>query len=567
MQRRSGSGKGLARISPPNHRLTGMGPDATKHMNRWNQRVLGVTNRIWAIILGFVLLIALSRIISFSTHTNAGSFTTEGLVPKNYLHEANYLIGNSSEAANPFDFCPVFGPGDDIAKKYGLVPLAQSRLHLGSGGRVHRVIHKALLGQPVTISVLGGSVSACHAAGDDPLSSRCYPSRFFQWWSSVFPHPASELTNGAMRRTNSGYFGFCSSHHIPEYTDLVILEFDVDDEGSQRAMEHFELLVRSILDRPDQPAVVILGHFSAQTHQTYGFAGPDHWHNVVAQFYDVPHISIKPILYPSYMSNPELIKPYFADPILATPTGHELLTDVLVSYFQSQICSAWSTAGGHSYETIPILMSHGYLPGADTHLFGGIGARKGAAVPEPPRPVDDGAEAEKKHALALAQAESQPVPIYPELRIPPVRINTRPREPRPFEEVAPFCASANDLVNPSHPPAGSSPLLTAGYYWYSSLPTSRLRVPIKVGAGDVGIYFLREPMSRIGEGSEIECWVDDNFGGAVIIENAGDVSDGVPTLAVIDQFVTRGSHFIECVLLGEEGQSVPPFKIIGVFAT
>lgn len=445
---------------------------------------------------------------------------------------------------------------------------------------MHRVIHKALLGQPVTISVLGGSVSACHAAGDDPLSSRCYPSRFFQWWSSVFPHPASELTNGAMRRTNSGYFGFCSSHHIPEYTDLVILEFDVDDDGTQRAMEHFELLVRSILDRPDQPAVVILGHFSAQIHQVYGFAGPDHWHNVVAQFYDVPHISTKPILYPSYMSNPDLIKPYFADPILATPTGHELLTDVLVSYFQSQICSAWSTAGGHSYETIPILMSHGYLPGADTHLFGGIGLRKGAAVPEPPRPVDDGAEAEKKYAQALAQAESQPVPIYPELRIPPVRINTRPRESRPFEEVAPFCASANDLVNPvppslfygsgwaaAHPPTGSSPLLTAGYYWYSSMPTSRLRVPIKVGAGDVGIYFLREPMSRIGEGSEIECWVDDNFGGAVIIENAGDVSDGVPTLAVIDQFVTRGSHFIECVLLGEEGQSVPPFKIIGVFAT
>jgi hypothetical protein len=136
-----------------------MGPDATKLNNRWNQKVLGVTNRIWAILLGFVLLIALSRIISFSTHTNA-SFTTEGLVPKNYLHEANYLIGNSSEAANPFDFCPVFGPGDDIAKKYGLVPLAQSRLHLGSGGRVHRVIHKALLGQPVTISVLGGS-GAC----------------------------------------------------------------------------------------------------------------------------------------------------------------------------------------------------------------------------------------------------------------------------------------------------------------------------------------------------------------------------------------------------------------------
>lgn len=161
MQRRLGSGKALARISPPNHRrLTGMGPDSSKHTNRWNQRVLGVTNRIWAIILGFVLLIALSRFILFSNHTSAGSFTTEGLVPKNYLHGVNNPIGNSSEVANPFDFCPVFGPKDDIAKKYGVVPLSQSRLHLGSGGRVHRVIHKALLGQPVTISVLGGS-SAC----------------------------------------------------------------------------------------------------------------------------------------------------------------------------------------------------------------------------------------------------------------------------------------------------------------------------------------------------------------------------------------------------------------------
>lgn len=72
-------------------------------------------------------------------------------------------------------------------------------------------------------------VSACHGAGDDPLSPLCYPSRFFQWWLKAFPHPASELTNGAMRRTNSGYFGFCSAHHVPENTDLVIVEFDVDD--------------------------------------------------------------------------------------------------------------------------------------------------------------------------------------------------------------------------------------------------------------------------------------------------------------------------------------------------
>ncbi|KAH7883102.1 hypothetical protein F5I97DRAFT_1815056 [Phlebopus sp. FC_14] len=586
MQRRFGLGKGLARLSNASQqRLTGMRRDPANH-SRWHQRYLGVPNRIWALLGIFVSIVALTRYVLPSYHYRPPPLTTVGLVPKNYLHEASYFAANTSEVEgqstwNPFMFCPVFGPADDIAEKYGVMALTQSRLHLGSGGRVHRVIHKALLGQPIVVSVLGGSVSACHGAGDDPLSPTCYPSLFFQWWLSVFPHPASELTNGAMRRTNSGYFGFCSTHHVPENTDLVIVEFDIDDPGDQRGMENFELLVRSLLDRPDQPAVVILGHFSPQIHQAYGFAGPDHWHNIVAQFYDVPHISAKPVLYPSYMSNPDLIKPYYADAMLANSQGHELLADVLISYFQSQICAAWSTVRGHSFETIPIMLAPGYNPGMslDTHLFGGVGARKGAAAPEPPKANAENADTGKK-ALQPAVHESHPVPIYPELHIPPVRINTRPQSSRPFEEPAPFCASANDLVNPvppslfygsgwsaAHPPQGTSPLLTVGYYWHSSMPLSKLRVPIKVGAGDVGIYYLKEPIRDVEQGSQIECWVDDNFGGAVIIENSGDVASPVPTLEVIDHYVTRGNHYVECVLLGEEGQPVPSFKIIGIFAT
>ena len=55
-------------------------------------------------------------------------------------------------------------------------------------------------------------------------------------------------------------------------------------------MDNFELLVRSTLRRPDHPAIIILGHFSPQVHEAYGFSGPEHWHSVVAQFYDIPHI-------------------------------------------------------------------------------------------------------------------------------------------------------------------------------------------------------------------------------------------------------------------------------------
>ena len=42
---------------------------------------------------------------------------------------------------------------------------------------------------------------------------------------------------------------------------------------------------------------------------------------------------------------------------------------------------------------------------------------------------------------------------------------------------------------------------------------------------------------------------------------------GRKRLVIIDHNVARGSHYVECVLLGSEGSGVSPFKIIGVFAT
>lgn len=220
-----------------------------------NQKTLGVTNRIWAILTLFLALFILSRFIlpsdPSSSHRHPHGYTdTSHLVPINYMNFSDSDPGNGNGyGGSPFAFCPLYGPGDVLGAKHGIHALEKSRVHSGSGARVQRVIHKALSGLPVTISVLGGSgpsllsflssfptnndngclVSACHGAGDDPISPKCYPARFFAWWNSVFPHPASELTNGAMRRTNSAYFSFCNAHHLPDQTDLVILEFDVDD--------------------------------------------------------------------------------------------------------------------------------------------------------------------------------------------------------------------------------------------------------------------------------------------------------------------------------------------------
>jgi hypothetical protein len=237
----------------------------TEKTSRLNQRSFGVTNRIWIILILFLSILLLTRYIvpsdgGGSTGPARHRLLSTELKPKNYLNASDVQHLQKS----PFSFCPLSGEGDELAKKYGPIMLSKTRLHLGSGARVQKVVNKALIGLPVTISVLGGSgeylahllllvpeihiasiVSACHGAGNDPLSPGCYPAKFFDWWNSVFPHPASELTNGAMRRTNSDYFSFCSSHHIPDITDLIIVELDTDDRvqvlfffGSDRALTY-----------------------------------------------------------------------------------------------------------------------------------------------------------------------------------------------------------------------------------------------------------------------------------------------------------------------------------------
>ena len=201
---------------------------------------------------------------------------------------------------------------------------------------------------------------------------------------------------------------------------------------------------------------------------------------------------------------------------------------MLIAYIQSQVCTAWNAARG-SGASLPLYFTHGAqagkLPKDATGLFGGKGLRKGALIaPDDPD----------------APRHRSPPGHPPGLQVPVSRIGSRPSDlmTHDYEEIAPMCVSANDLVNPLppslfhgsgwiayHPPPTGVPVTDSlSHYWYSTLPTSRLRVPLIVGAGDVGIYYVREPRAVLASegGSAIDCWVDDNYDGRVTIDNEGD---------------------------------------------
>ena len=307
---------------------------------------------------------------------------------------------------------------------------------------------------------------------------------------------------------------------------------------------------------------------------------------IVCKFLTLPSLfhSVKPLLYTQYMQDPTYVqRKYYADPVLANPAGHEVIADVLISYFQSRTCAAWAALTGTASEALlgpGVPIAYGGKKGdsqkqpTDANgIFGGLGQRIGAAgaaafeplqhaesddedvVPvvnkNPVAPAAAGGEkqADQQAEANIRQAIAPNHILYPHFRVPASRINTRPTSDPP-PEVAPFCVSANDLVNPLpaslfsgsgtgwsvyHPAPGSAELSSHAHYWYSSLPTSRLRVSVQVSAGDIAIYYLKEPVNGpeegmgVGEGSAVECWVDDNYAGRVLIENAANIAESRPT--------------------------------------
>lgn len=232
------------------------------------------------------------------------------------------------------------------------------------------------------------------------------------------------------------------------------------------------------------------------------------------------------------MENPKSIEKYYVDKVLASGKGHGLLADTLISYIQSQICTTWGREAGENFESVQ-LMAGGSVADVAHGIFGGVGQRKGIL---PTEPHEDSASDGLKKVILGAH------PVYQELRVPTTLIDTRPGDP-PLVEMEPFCASANDLINPlppslfygsgwntQHPESGTSPLSSTGHYWYSTIPDSKLRIPITVSKGDIAIYYLKEPFGgNVGEGSSVECWVDDNYAGRKEIEGAGDVPHAKPT--------------------------------------
>jgi hypothetical protein len=82
--------------------------------------------------------------------------------------------------------------------------------------------------------------------------------------------------------------------------------------GSSFLYQHFfDQLLRALLTLPSQPAVIILGAWAPSVAQDQGYADPQLVHLPIASYYDIPYVTMKRMVWESYLRWPGSVRKAF----------------------------------------------------------------------------------------------------------------------------------------------------------------------------------------------------------------------------------------------------------------
>ena len=201
-----------------------------------------------------------------------------------------------------------------------------SLMTLGDTSRMVKVLKKAAAGEEITAGFIGGSIT--EGIGADANS--CWAKLTYDALCEMFPDTKINYVNAGLSGTNSA-LGIARAERdlYSEYTpDIVFIEFAVNNGGEQMDKDSYESLVRKVLEKDNDPAVVLLftvleNRYSAQP-----------WMTMVGEYYDLPMISVGNAINPMFDAGLMEWSRYSDDQSHPNYWGHILVKDFVVNYFE-----------------------------------------------------------------------------------------------------------------------------------------------------------------------------------------------------------------------------------------
>lgn len=191
---------------------------------------------------------------------------------------------------------------------------AKSLVSLGDSARLQQVLSKAQDGRPVTVAVIGGSITQ-GAKATKPANR--YGDLVADWWRQKFPKAEVKFVNAGIGATGSNYGALRARRDLlSKQPDFVVVEYSVNDPNTQAAAETLEGLVRQILNQSNRPAVMMLFTMAR------GGRNAQEWHGKVGRHYGLPMVSFRDAMWPEIQAGRTRWEDVEADQVHPNDRGH-----------------------------------------------------------------------------------------------------------------------------------------------------------------------------------------------------------------------------------------------------
>jgi len=201
----------------------------------------------------------------------------------------------------------------------------------GNVARLERVFAKGLRGDPLTVAVIGGSITSGAKAG---ARERQWGYVLTEWFRHAFPKSKVEYVNAGVGATGSGYAVYRVEKDVcAKGADVVGVEFAVNDPDEPISTEYNEGLVRHLLASSKQPFVFQLSMVSKTRRNVQARHVP------VSAHYDIPHFSYRDAFLPLFEAGKLTHRDLAKDELHPDEIGHPYMAALVCRYLNGKLAA------------------------------------------------------------------------------------------------------------------------------------------------------------------------------------------------------------------------------------
>jgi len=188
------------------------------------------------------------------------------------------------------------------------------------------LMKRAERGDKVIIGVIGGSVTQGAFATNE---QNRYGGQILDWWKREFPASEFRLVNAGIGATSSLFGVHRIDTDLLAYNpDLVIIEFAVNDFGARNVPEAYEGMIRKILKRNPNTALVSLSLMDSTGSNCQLI------HQPICNYYHIPMISYRDAIWPEIVSGKMTWNALSPDQVHPNDRGHRIVADLVTELFE-----------------------------------------------------------------------------------------------------------------------------------------------------------------------------------------------------------------------------------------